>query len=233
MEILNEEELLLLGAFQELSRLQVPESEEGRIAAIYDRYASGKAINPDDVACVLALASSLNRLKSATYLPVPEALTAAVERYFEAEKKARERKTRKEKEGSILVRLGAGLELVSSTLLGLEPVFVAVTPTRRSGAEPARRLTMNESLETGGFIEYSILRSGENKVMISLLFQDLKEPVTVLLSENGRPISSRTVRDAAGRIHFDGLTPGEYTIAMSGSMERSFTIRLLGPSDPA
>jgi hypothetical protein len=69
--------------------------------------------------------------------------------------------------------------------------------------------------------------------MISLLFQDLKEPVTVLLSENGRPISSRTVRDAAGRIHFDGLTPGEYTIAMGGSMERSFTIRLLGPSDPA
>lgn len=227
MNTSEHEELLLIAALQELARAQVSEADEGRLASVYDRHASGKKVGAEDVAYVLSLSSVVDRMKSGPAIAVPEALKAAVGRYFAAEKRALEKK----KPGSIIVRLGAGLELVASTLMGLEPVFVAVTPTRRSGVETARRLTMNEALQGGGLIEYSILRSTEDTVMISLLFQDLKEPLTVRLSENGRPISSQTVRDATGRIHFDGLTAGDYTIEMSGSMDRTFTLRLLGPAE--
>lgn len=227
MHLSKHEELLLIAALQELAREQVSLADEGRVASVYDRYASGQRIGTEDVARVLSLSSIFDRMKSGPDLVVPDALQAAVGRYFAAEKRALEKK----KPGSIVVRLGAGLELVASTLMGLEPVFVAVTPTRRSGVETARRLTMNESLEGGGFIECSILRSTEDTVMVSLLYQDLKEQLTVHLCENGRPISSQTVREAGGRINFDGLTAGEYTIEMSGSIDRSFTLRLLGPGE--
>lgn len=221
-------ELLLIAALQELSRQRIPDGDEGRMAAIYDRYAAGKKIDQEDLAYVLSLASAVDRMKEVRH-PVPEALQAAVNRYYEAEK--RDQGQGKKETGSIVVRLGAGLELIASTLKGLEPVFVAVTPTRRAREATASRLTMNEALQGGGLIEYSIMRSTQDTVMISLLFQELKEPLTVRLFENDRPISSQTVRDATGRIYFDELSPGEYTIEMSGSMDRSFTLRLLGPSD--
>jgi len=84
MNTSEHEELLLIAALQELAQEQVSEADEGRLASVYDRHASGKKIGAEDVAYVLSLSSVVDRMKSGPALAVPEALQAAVGRYFEA-----------------------------------------------------------------------------------------------------------------------------------------------------
>ncbi|WP_157135052.1 hypothetical protein [Leptonema illini] len=92
MNTSEHEELLLIAALQELARAQVSEADEGRLASVYDRHASGKKIGAEDVAYVLSLSSVVDRMKSGPAVAVPEALQAAVGRYFAAEKKGARKK---------------------------------------------------------------------------------------------------------------------------------------------
>lgn len=197
----------------------------------FDHYSSS-LIDDNQIESILKLRTVVKsyELSKKPVLPLPEALESAVSRYFAAEFKSQERAIEtvaKKSVGSLILKLGTGLELISSALSDLEPVFVTVAQTRRSG-EDQQRLSMKEPIKGGGLIEYSILRSTEDTVMVTLLFQELLQPLTVKLSENGRTISSQTVSDESGRIHFDGLYTGEYRIDMSGSIDRSFTLHLMG-----
>lgn len=239
----TDQELLMIDALFEVSNsLEIDESEVYRLYQEFfttqdtekegfDDYSSS-SIDDNYIESILKLGTVIKsyELSKKPMLPLPEALESAVSRYFAAEMNSQEKTVKtvaKKSVGSLILKLGTGLELISSALSDLEPVFVTVAQTRRSG-EDQQRLSMKEPIKGGGLIEYSILRSTEDTVMVTLLFQELLQPLTVKLSENGRPISSQTVSDQSGRIHFDGLYTGEYRIDMSGSIERSFTLHLIG-----
>lgn len=227
MDIPGETDLLVLAALWQRS-FSGAAPDEARVAALVDRYREGKLPAPgaEDAAALMGLLPVVEKMEAAyVRAPLPEALGAAMDRYFRAEKAAR---TRAVAADSIVVRIREGLELVSAALGGMQPALVPVSATRRAAA--AQKLNMCETVAGGGVIEYDILRSGQDAVMVSVIFRDLQGPLTVRLSETGRPISSQTVRETTGRIHFDGLLPGEYRLDLTGCCDRSFTLQLLGPA---
>ncbi|MBW7858287.1 MAG: hypothetical protein H3C43_08350, partial [Leptonema sp. (in: Bacteria)] len=198
----TDQELLIVDALADLSN--VSEIDEAQIPKLYHEFVENQnSRNLDnEIQSIIELRSVIDKYEFSKkpFFQLPEALESAVDRYFKAEQKSQ----KKARHGSLILKLGAGLEMISSTLSGLEPVFVTVAQTRRSG-DDQQRLSMKEPIKGGGLIEYSILRSTEDTVMVTLLFQELHQPLTVKLSENGRTISSQTVSDESGRIHFDGL----------------------------
>lgn len=230
MDTPDETDLLLLAAIWKKSMAEPNGADEARMAALVDRHRQGKqtALSAEDAAVLIALLPVVERMEQTfKQAPVPEALGAAVDRYFRAEKAAR---TKTSATDTVVVRLRETLELVSATLGGMQPALVPVSATRR--ATPSmQKLNMCETVLGGGVIEYDILRSGEAAVMVSVMFKEIQGPLTVRLSESGRPISSQTVRETTGRIHFDGLLPGEYRLDLTGCCDRSFTLQLLSPME--
>lgn len=231
METSDKNDWTLLMAMLRESLQSGSDLDESRLPGLIDRFRKGglrpSEIGSREAAALMGLLPVLKKMEgSGERFPLPEALEAAVERYFRAEKASRSRRSEAD---SIVIRIKEGLELVSAALQGLQPAFVTIPATRRSAT--AQKINMSEEATGGGVIEYDILRSTDNTVIVSVTFKDLQGPLSVRLSENGRPVSSQTIRETSGRIHFDGLCPGEYRLDLSGSCERSFTLQLLAGNE--
>jgi len=242
MKLSIDQEILILAAIQENNEQPiVPVADEGQTAQEYQQHIiehQSKSLSPQMAARLISLIGTIpsadeagigNESSQYKPLPVPESLQSAVQRYFAAERySAAKRQNTLHVIDTIILKVDAGLELISSTLQGLQPDLVTISRSRRSTAEAAdRRLTMNEPTSSGGQIEYSILRSTNDTVMVALAFRDLHEPLTVKLSADDHLVSMQTVRDRSGQIHFDGLGFGNFTIDMSGAIDRSFKLQLL------
>lgn len=207
------EELLAALAFT----ARPPKTNEELLAVAVEALQSGRmlpaGVEPADAIEALAAVKAMDRAIDGSK-PVPEVLRSVMERTLQSNKKA----------PSLVVSLSRrGLNLVKSTLAGLElqpQVAVAV----RSTSAPVRpRLEMRQVTAGGLDLEYQVMQEADDEMLLVLRFRSMPDGIfRVDLREDERLVDSQTVKRGSNSVSFSRITEGGYQVDITGPVQHSF-----------
>lgn len=207
-----------LSAFSSLNQTALAPEAEAALAEACEALLCGEAKNIDGatVAAAVPTVFALQAMSAPDRESLPEALRAVVDRSLAGEGF---------RQPQLILQLSdAGLRAIRNVLSGLSVAPIQAVPVRSSTvADAPRRIEFQETVQDrigqSLSLEYQAIRDADDQITLRFSCADSTGAVRVDLYRAERRIDSRQLQGPI-QCEFAKLPAGEYSLAISGAIER-------------